>query len=129
MAARSGRELLIKKAGTAIAGMQTSTVAFTAEGVDITDKLDNGYRTYADFAGVMSFEISGDGIAKDADLRGLFKTGGGFMLTDVTIAWDDDEEWECDVWFSAYEETGAHDGSTDFTFTMQSSGAWSEVTP
>jgi predicted secreted protein len=129
MAARSGRELLIKMAGTAIAGMKTATVSFTAEGVDITDKLDGGYRTMADFAGVMSFEISGEGVAKDADIRDLFKAGGGFLLSDVTIEWDSGEEWECDVWVSSYEETAAHDGATDFSVTMQSSGAWSEVTP
>jgi predicted secreted protein len=128
MTARSGRELLIKKNGTALAGFKTNTVAFTAEGVDITDKLDDGYRTFGDFAGIISFEISGDGVAKDTVLRDIFKTGGGFLLTDVTIEWDDGESWECDVFFSSYEETGAHDGSVDFSATFQSSGAWSEVT-
>lgn len=130
MAARSGRELLIKQAGTAIAGFRTNTVSFTAEGVDITDKLDNGFRTFADFAGVISFEISGDGVAKASTLRDLFKngTGGtGFLLTNVTIEWDSTETWECDLFFSAYEETGAHDGATEFSATMQSSGAWAEV--
>lgn len=127
MSARSGRELLIKKAGTALAGFKTNTVAFTAEGVDITDKLDSGYRTFGDFAGIISFEISGDGVAKDTVLRDLFKAGTGFLLNDVTIQWDTGEEWGCDVFFSAYEETGAHDGSADFTATFQSSGAWSEV--
>jgi predicted secreted protein len=127
MAARSGREFLIKKAGTALAGFKTNTTAFTAEGVDITDKLDSGYRTYADFPGVISFEISGDGVTKDTVLRDLFKAGNGFLLTDVTIQWDDDEEWSCNVFFSAYEETGGHDGSVDFSATFQSSGAWAEV--
>jgi len=128
MAARSGRELLIKKADTALLGFKTNTVSFTAEGVDVTDKLDEGYRTFGDFHGIISFEISGDGVAKDTVLRDLFKAGSGFLLSDVTIEWDTGEEWECDVFFSAYEETGAHDGSVDFSATFQSSGAWSEVT-
>ena len=129
MSARSGRELLIKKNGTALAGIRTTSVSFTAEGVDITDKLDGGYRTMGDFAGIISFEISGDGVAKDAILRDIFKAGTGFLLTDITIEWDSGEEWECDVFFSSYEETGAHDGEVEFSATFQSSGAWSEVTP
>jgi predicted secreted protein len=127
MSARSGRDLLIKLGGTAIAGFKTNTVSFTAEGVDITDKLDSGYRTMADFAGVISFEISGDGVAKAKGLRDYFKTGGGFKLTNVTIDWGDNEEWECDLWFSAYEESGAQDGAVEFSATFQSSGPWSEV--
>jgi predicted secreted protein len=129
--ARSGRSLLIKLNGTAIAGFQTNTVAFTAEGVEITDKLDDGFATYADFAGKISFEASGDGVAKDATLRDIFKNGSGgsgFLLSDVTIEWDDGEEWECDLFFSSYEETGAHDGAVEFSATFLSSGAWAEVT-
>ena len=129
MSARSGRELLIKKNGTALAGIRTTAVSFTAEGVDITDKLDDGYRTFGDFAGIISFEISGDGVAKGTVLRDIFKAGTGFLLSDVTIEWDSSESWECDVFFSAYEETGAHDGEVEFSVTLQSSGEWSEVTP
>jgi predicted secreted protein len=118
---------LIKKSGTAIAGIKTSTVSFTAEGVDITDKLDSGYRTMGDFAGIISFEISGEGVAKGTVARDIFKAGTGFLLTDVTIEWDSGETWDCDVFLSAYEETAAHDGSVDFSITLQSSGEWSEV--
>jgi predicted secreted protein len=127
MSARSGRSLLIKKSGTAIAGIKTSTVSFTAEGVDITDKLDSGYRTMGDFAGIISFEISGEGVAKGTVARDIFKAGTGFLLTDVTIEWDSGETWDCDVFLSAYEETAAHDGSVDFSITLQSSGEWTEV--
>ena len=127
MSARSGRALLIKKNNVAIAGFKTNTVSFTAEGVDITDKLDGGFRTFGDFAGTVSFEISGDGTAKGTTLRDIFKTATTFLLTDVTIEWDNGEEWACDVFFSSYEETGGHDGSVDFSATFQSSGAWSEV--
>lgn len=128
MSARSGRELLIKKNSTAIAGLRTTSVSFTAEGVDVTDKLDNGYRTMGDFVGLLSFEISGDGVSKGTVLRDIFKGGSGFLLEDVTIEWDDSEEWECDVFFSAYEETGAHNEEVTFSATFQSSGEWSEVT-
>lgn len=127
MSARSGRDLLIKKNGTAIAGFQTNTVSFTAEGVDITDKLDAGYRTFADFAGLISFEISGSGVAKEALLRDIFRGGAGFLIEDITVEWDDGEEWECNVFLSAYEEEAAHDGAVQFSATLQSSGAWAEV--
>lgn len=128
--ARSGRSLLIKQAGTAIAGFKTNTVSFTAEGVDITDKLDNGFMTYADFAGVISFELTGEGVAKASTLRDIFKNGSGgsgFLLTNITIDWDGTEVWECDLFMSAYEETGEHDGAVEFSATFASSGAWAEV--
>lgn len=127
MAARSGRELLFKKNEVAIAGFRTNSVSFTAEGVDITDKLDDGYRTMGDFAGVISFEATGDGVAKGTTLRDIFKDGGSFLLDDITIEWDDGEEWECDVFFSAYEESGEHSGEVTFSATFQSSGAWAVV--
>lgn len=127
MSARSGRELLIKKNGVAIAGFKTNTVAFTAEGVDITDKLDGGFVTYGDFAGSLSFEISGDGVAKATTLRDIFKAGTGFLLTDVTVEWDDSETWECDLFLSAYEESGEHTGAVEFSATFLSSGAWAEA--
>ena len=128
MTARSGRELLIKKNGTAIAGLRTTTVGFTADGADVTDKMDGGYRTMGDWANLVSFEISGDGVAKTAVIRDIFKAGTGFLLEDVTIVWDDSETWECDVYISSYEETGAHDSEVEFSLTMQSSGAWAEAT-
>lgn len=126
--AASGRDFLIKKNGLAIAGVKENSVSFSAEGVDVTDKMDAGYVTYGDFAGTLSFEITGSGVQKDTTLRDIFKTGGGFLLTDVTLEFENGESWACDVFFSSYSETGAHDGSIDFEFTMSSSGAW-EVTP
>lgn len=128
MPGRSGRSLLIKKDNTAIAGLRNTSVSFTNEGVDITDKLDNGYRTYGDFPGVLSFEISADGVSKSTTLRDLVKVGGSGLLEDITIEWDDSEEWECDVYLASYEETGAHDGEVEFSVTLESSGAWAEVT-
>lgn len=128
MSATSGREFLIHKDGTAIAGVKESSVAFSAEGVDITDKLDAGYVTYGDFVGTLSFEITGSGVQKDTVLRDIFKAGTGYLLSDITLEFADGESWACDVFFSAYSETGAHDGATEFEFTMASSGAWT-VTP
>jgi predicted secreted protein len=127
MASRSGREILIIKGGAAIAGLQTTGVSFTAGGVDVTDKMDNGYVTYADFAGTLSFSITADGTAKDAVVRDIFKAGGSFLLTDTVIQWDDAESWACDLWISDYSETGAHNEDVKFSITLNSSGAWTEV--
>ena len=127
MAARSGRELLIKKNSVAIAGLRTTGVSFDGSPVDITDKGDDGYRTLAEFAGMQSFEISADGVAKGTVIRDIFKAGGPYLLTDVVLEWDTSEEWSCDVYVSSYEETGSHDGEVTFSLTMQSSGEWSEV--
>lgn len=128
MAARSGRDLLLKKNGTAIAGLRNVSIAFTADGADITDKMDGSARTMGDWANLVSFEISADGVAKDTTLRDIFKARAGFLLTDMTIEWDDGEEWACNLFLSAYDENGPHDAEVDFSATLMSSGAWSEVT-
>lgn len=127
MTARSGRELLIKKNGTAIAGLRSTSVSFTSGGVDVTDKLDGGYRTMADFSGQQSFDVTASGVAKGVVIRDIFKAGTGYLVTDVTVVWDTGEEWAVDLWIESYTETGEHNGEVTFDVTMQSSGAWAEV--
>ena len=124
MAAKSGRLFVIKKAGVALLGLKENSISVDGSPVDITDKNDNGYRTFADFAGSKSFEISASGVIKDTVLRDLAMGSGSLLLTDVTVTYDDGTSYKCDLYLASFEQSGAHDGENTYSVTLQSSGAW-----
>ena len=130
MAAKSGRDLLIKKAGTAIAGFRTNTVTIDGSPVDITDKGDGGFRTLADFAGVRSMDIEGDGVWKANTLGALAYAASstGLLLTDITIVNANGDTIAGDFYLANYVETSPHETEITFTASLQSSEAWT-VTP
>ena len=130
MPAKSGRELLIKKAGSAIGGFRTNTVTIDGSPVAITDKGDGGFRTIASFAGTRSMDISGDGVWDNNTLGALAyaPAATGLLLTDITLINGNGDTISGDFYLANYAETGAHETEITFTATLQSSGPW-VVTP
>jgi predicted secreted protein len=126
MPAKSGRDLLIKKAGTAIAGFRTNTVTVDGSPVDITSKDDGGFRTMADFAGTLSIDIEGDGVWKANTLGALAFAASptGRLLTDITLVNANGDTIAGSFYLANYVETGAHETEITFTASLQSSGAW-----
>jgi len=131
MAGAASRELLVKKDGTTLLGMQSKTITAAGSSVDITSDEDSGFRTLADFAGVNSLDISGSGVTKDQALRALILTNGGDLYTDVTIEYPPvgtqttGDSISGDFWFGSFTETGGgSDGAIAFDFSMESSGEW-----
>jgi predicted secreted protein len=128
MPASSGREFLILKAGTAIAGLRENSLSVDGSPVDVTDKDDGGYRTLASFAGSKSFEISASGVLKDEILRDIALGTGSLLLTDITVEFDDGDVITGDVYLASAEFAGAYDGENTYTVALQSSGAWTAPT-
>lgn len=132
MAGAASRELLVKKNGTTLLGMQSKTITVGGTSIDITTDEDNGYRTLLDAAGVNSLDISGSGVSKDQLLRGLVLTNGGQLLTDITIEFPligsqttTGDSISGDFWFGSFTETGSGpDQAIGFDFSMESSGEW-----
>lgn len=126
MAAQSGRDLLVLKNATAIAGLRETSVTANAEPVDITGKGSSGYRTLASFSGVESVDISASGVFLDDVLRDIAFAGTGTskLLTDITLSWGDGATLSGDFFFASYEGAGNHDGEETYDVSMQSSGAW-----
>lgn len=125
MAEALGRTLKILKNSIVIAGIQTKSISFNSEPIDITTDDDNGYRTILAEGGETMVEISFDGIEKDSVLRDLWVAGGLSQLyTDITLEWDDGSTLACDFFIPSYEETGSYKDKITFSSSLQSSGAY-----
>lgn len=121
--ADTGRDLLILKNSTAIAGAQENGITIDNSPVDITAIGDGGYRTLGDFAGTRSLDISISGVWTDKVVRDQ-AMGTTLLLTDITIDFADGGSLSGDFYLANYAENGAHNTAVTFTATLQSSGEW-----
>lgn len=128
MSAEIGRSYLVKKAGTALAGVRTKSLSINHEPVDITTDDEDGFRTLLGAVGESSFEISVDGVTKDATLFNAATGSSTKLLTDVTIE-HPSGTISGDVFLASYEETGAYNDAITFSATFQSSGEWTVAAP
>jgi predicted secreted protein len=120
MAAASGREIYVSKGGTRLLGGRAKTMTLNGEPVDITSDDSAGWREHLAAFGVKSVDVEVEGVLKDGVLvaawfaddlaaytvtvTGIGTFTGQFKLTSVPL-------------------TGSHDGSINYTGTLQSSGA------
>lgn len=125
MAASIGRNLLVKKGSTVIAGVRSKTITGNGEPVDITTDDDSGYRTMLSDPATLSLDISVEGLTKDNTLRSAIMTNApSLLLTDINIQFPNGDTISGDFWFASFEEVGNHTDAVGFTATFQSSGAW-----
>lgn len=131
MAGGASRDLLIEKNNTALAGINSKSLALAKEPIDITTDEDNGYRTLLAEAGTKSLDISFSGVTKDTLLRSLIMTEQSMLLTDITIQYPPygaqaaGDTISGDFYFNGFTENGGgSDGAVEFDGTLQSSGPW-----
>lgn len=124
MAANIGRELLVKRGSTVIAGLRSKGVAFNGEPVDVTTDDESGFRTLLSEAGTYSIDLSIEGVTKDNDLRSAILGATDLMLTDVNIEWPNGDTLSGDFFFASLEETGPYNDALTFSGSLQSSGEW-----
>lgn len=124
MPANIGRELLVKRGSTVIAGVRTKTVTFNGEPVDVTSDDDSGFRKLLAEVGQKSIDMSVEGVTKDNELRSAALSGTSLLLTDVNIEWPNGDTLSGDFFMNSVEETGAYNDAITFTSSFQSSGEW-----
>ena len=124
MAAAKGRELLVKRGSTVIAGIRTKGVAFNGEPIDITNDDDSGYRTMLNDAGTYSIDLSIEGITKDNDLRGVVMAASSLMLNDIEIEYPNGDTITGNFFLTSLEESGTYNDAVTFSGSLQSSGTW-----
>lgn len=127
MAAKPGRDLRIKYdsggGAAVIAGARTDNFTINREGIDITDKDDDGVRAMLAETGSFSIDASVEGVLKDDTLLALAADPTQTALYD----------FEIDVgglgtfvgtWFLGNFEASGAEGTDPITFTanIQSSG-------
>ncbi len=132
MAAKIGREFLIKKGATVLAGVRTKAFSFAGEPVDVTTDDDTGFRTLLAESGQEALDISVEGLTKDTILRAAALTGtAGLMLTDITLEFPktgtqvtSGDKIAGSFFLASLEESGTYNDAMTFSASLQSSGAW-----
>ena len=129
MAVQAGILLLLKKAGTAIAGVRTTKIAFGLTTIDITSADDAGFRKLLNAHTGQNFAITCSGVEKGGVLATLWAAPATTKyLTDVTFTLPTEsaagDVFTGDVVMTAMEITGAYDGVIEFNGTFESAGSW-----
>jgi TP901-1 family phage major tail protein len=126
-----GRELLVKKGGTTIAGLRTATMSWSGESIDLTSGEDSGKRKLAAASGQEQIDISAEGIMKEASFRALVLGSASKMLTDITIEFPilnssntTPAKLTGDFRISSFEESAPYKDAITFSMTLESSEAW-----
>lgn len=122
MAANIGREFVIKKGATAIAGVRTKSLSFNGEPIDVTTDDDNGFRTLLATAGQKSVDMSVEGLTKDATIREAALSGTSLLLTDITVDYPNGDKLAGNFFLNSVEESGTYNDAITFTASLQSSG-------
>lgn len=125
MAKSAGRASVVKKNGTAIAGVRSISVNNSGELIDITDQNDSGVTTYLDeiFAGE-SQEIQISGVEDGQVLRDIWHgTAAGRFMDDLTIEYPNGDEIAGTFVLMNYNETGEYKDAQTFDATLVRSGA------
>lgn len=122
MAASAGRELLIKKGVSVIAGVRTKTVTINGEPIDITSDDDSGFRTLLASAGTRSIDLSVEGVTKDATLRAIVAGVSSQLLTDISVEYPNGDTIDGDFYLVNIEESGEYQDALTFSASLQSSG-------
>lgn len=126
MAKSAGRNSVLRKDGTAIAGARVSGVTMDAAPIDITDNDSNGLTE------LMSGEVSTrqlafsvEGVEEDQVLRDIaFDPTANLLLTDITFLFDNGDSLAGSFFMSNYAENNPYEEATTFTAQFSSSGAW-----
>ncbi len=129
MADQAAKDMLVKidQGGGSfetVAGLQTRSLAFNRETVDVTDQDSTGrWRELLSGAGVRSATISGDGIfadgTSDEDLRSTFFAG---SIVDFQFIIPDFGTIEGAFEITSLEYSGAHNEAVQFSLTVESAG-------
>lgn len=125
MAKNAGRNFLVKKAGTAIAGGKTTTMKVSGSPINVETATDAGVQVLLD--GIVtgkSIELSFEGYEDGNVLRDIaLGADADKFMTDLTLSFPDGDTLACDFFMSEYEETGEMEDGVTFTATFMSNGA------
>lgn len=122
----AARNLVIKKGGTAIAGVRQKSVSIAGEPIDITDDQAGGWRTLDSEVGRRSIDVSIEGFVTTADstLRDALLAGSPtLLLTDVTVTFPNGDAISGNFFLSSLEESGPENEANGFSAELLSSGA------
>lgn len=128
--ATAGRNCVIKKAGTAIAGLRVNSITWNGAGIDITDKGDGAFQTFlADVLATDTLEITGEGVEDGNVLRNLAfsTTASDKFLSDLTYEFAADSSASDvisgDFIMTSYSEGSPYQEANTFNATFVRNGS------
>ena len=130
MAKAAGRTYILKKAGTVIGGVRSTSVKFDSTPIDVTDNDSSGVTTLlAGAAANKSLSIDVSGVYTDNVLRAIMMDpAADRLLTDLTFehggALPANNVISGNFFMTNYTDDGTHDGPGVFSATFTSSGVW-----
>ena len=130
MVANVGRELLVKKNSTVIAGIRTATLDWSGESIDVTTGEDAGVRLLLEASAQEQIDMPIEGIMKAEELRDLtIGASADRILTDIEIEWPITDPANStpatltgNFRLSAYSEGAPYNEAITFSGTLESSG-------
>lgn len=126
MAKVAGRRVVISEdiAGTMtpVAGARSDSITINNEAIDVTDKGDAGWRTFLNDASVRSVEMTVSGLVDGGTLIAKALGATTSLINDFEIEVEGIGTAAGEFHFSSMEITANHDGATEFSATIASSG-------
>ena len=108
--------------GTLVAGARSDSININNEAIDITDKGDDGWRTFLNDASVRTVEMSVEGLLDGTSLLGKALGATTALLGDYVIDIDGIGVVAGKFHFSSMEIGAPHDDAATFSATIASSG-------
>lgn len=117
---------------TLVAGGRGHGITINNEPIDITDKGDDGWRTFLNDASVRSVDISFEGLMDGPTLIGVaLGTDTSALLADYSVEIDGIGAFTGNFHLSSIEIGSPHDDATEMSGTLASSGliTWTPEAP
>lgn len=123
-AALSGRTVVVKRAGVAVAGARTKGITINGSPIDVTTDDDAGVRALLDVPGQVDVSISVSGLALNDTLRieSLNSTDRTQITQFIFGSGSPDRAFAGNFFLASYKETGEYQGSVTFEAEFQSAG-------
>jgi predicted secreted protein len=120
-----GRATVLKKNGTAIAGVRTKTLSWGGESIDVTSNEDGGVRLLLDESAQEQIDITFDGVEDGTTIRDIWANPAtSRMLTDIEYEFADGSTITGNFRLTSYELSSPYNEATAFSASLESSGLW-----
>lgn len=127
-AVAAGRDMLIKKATVAIAGIKVTGLSVDNTPIDITSNDSVGIQKLMAVSAKRAMTINVSGVETDGVLWAIAMGTGSQLLTDLTFvqpaAGSTADVVTCDWYMSNYKADGDTADAVQFSATFMSSGSW-----
>lgn len=129
MAKAAGRNAVLSKAATPIAGVRVSGIEWAGEFIDVTDRDSAGIIEYLATIKTQQITLSVSGVYSSPVLRDIAMTPAtSKLLTDLTFKFADAllaaDTIAGNFVMSSYSEENPHDAEATFSAKFMSSGTW-----